>query len=83
MRLPADETSFEFGVQSQNPGRISSLTGAELLNAEVLFAFYSEYLDVTAPETISEFGHLIRITALFSQMGDAVGQWPPFGFCVF
>ena len=33
-----------------------------------------------APKTnyVSEFGHLTRITALFSQMEDAVGQWPPF-----
>ena len=32
-----------------------------------------------APKTnyVSEFGHLTRITALFSQMEDAVGQWPP------
>jgi len=35
-----------------------------------------------APKTnyVSEFGHLTRITALFSQMEDAVGQWPPFDF---
>ena len=26
----------------------------------------------------SEFGHLVRITALFSRMEDAVGSWPPF-----
>lgn len=35
-----------------------------------------------APKTnyVSEFGHLTRMTALFSQMEDAVGQLPPFGF---
>lgn len=34
-----------------------------------------EYLDEVAPKTnyVSEFGHLTRITALFSQMEDAVG----------
>jgi len=74
MQLPTDETSFEFGVQSPNPGRISSLIGAGPLNADVFFVFYSEHLDETAPGTRSEFGHLIRITALFSQMGDAIGQ---------
>jgi len=76
MRLPVDETSFELGIQSQTPGKISPLIGAELLSADVFFVFYPEYLDEMAPKTnyVSEFGHLTRITALFSQMEDAVGQ---------
>jgi hypothetical protein len=51
----------------------------------MFLVFHSEYLDEMAPKTnyVSEFGHLTRITALFSQMEDAVGQWPPFDFRAF
>jgi len=31
MRLPVDETSFELGIQSQTPGRLPSLIGAQFL----------------------------------------------------
>jgi hypothetical protein len=74
MRLPVDETSFELAIQSQAPGRTSppdwkcwSLTCS---------LFRPEYLDEMAPKTnyVSEFGHLTRMTALFSQMEDAVCQ---------
>ena len=46
---------------------------------------YSEYLDEIAPKTnyVSEFGHLTRITALFSQMEDVVCKQPSFGFRAF
>ena len=72
MRLPVDETSFELGIQSQSPGKHPRLI--ENLDAHVSPVFYSEYLDEMAPKTnyVSEFGHLTRITALFSQMEDAV-----------
>lgn len=85
MRLPVDETSFELGIQSQTPGRVETPDRGWLLNTDVFLVFHLEYLDEMAPKTnyVSEFGHLTRMTALFSQTEDAVGQWPLFDFRAF
>jgi hypothetical protein len=80
MRLPVDETSFELGIQSQAPGKYRRLIVNS--DAHVFSIFYLEYLDEMAPKTnyVSEFGHLTRITALFSQMEDAVCELTAFDF---